>query len=192
MACVNFEPKTHIYSYKGRRVPSVTQTLEAAGLINTDFFNDEAALRGTYVHKAIEFYHNGGLNLTSLDGVIRPYVEAYFDFEKTMKFRPLYTEKLVFDPVYKYAGRLDLVGPLSGKMSVIDIKTGVPQPWTAAQLAAYRAALHKTVEIAPITGRYALQLKPSGKWSLKPYNDPRAFDVFLAALTIYNFKNGRI
>jgi hypothetical protein len=189
---ITFDAENHIYYADGYPIPSVTQALGSAGIINTEFFTEEARERGTYVHKAVELYHKGGLNISSLDSVIRPYFEAYLDFLKMTNFRPLYVEKLVFDPVYQYGGTLDLVGPLSGNMSIIDIKTGAAQRWTGAQLAAYRAALHKTVNIEPIVGKYALELRSNGKWSLKPFTSTRDFDVFLAALTINNFKAGRI
>lgn len=189
---IRLNEENHEYTVKGERFPGVTSILQGAGIIDPRWFDDEAVIRGQYVHKAIELYHTVGLNFNSLDSVIRPYVEAYLDFIKTTRFRPLYVEKKVADPVYKYCGRLDLVGPLNEKMRIIDIKTGAPQNWAPLQLTAYRNALEKTVTINEWIGLSILQLKSNGKWTMKNYKAVNCLPVFLAALTVYNFKNGRI
>lgn len=181
----------HIYTVEGTTQPGVSEILQSAELIDTRWYNDRACTRGIYVHKAIEIYHRQGLNFRTLDDELRPYVEAYLDFLKRTEFRPIIIEEPSFHPVYQYCGTVDLIGHLDA-LSLIDIKTGARPKWVGLQTAAYKALWGSRVEGKPISHRYALELRGNGKWALTRLSNKTDLEVFMAALTIYNFKNGRI
>jgi len=63
-----------VYRDGERVVPGVTGIIRAAGLMDVTGFNDYARDRGTAVHKAIELYERGTLDVDSLDEVITPYL----------------------------------------------------------------------------------------------------------------------
>jgi hypothetical protein len=163
--------------------------MDAAGLIDKTWYNDHACLRGTYVHKAVQLHHNGGVNFGKLDDEIKPYFDCYLDFLDIMKFKVIACEIMGYHSVYQYCGTADLIGrfPNSEDLSIIDIKTGAIPFWAAIQTQAYKLIFGQTRNISD---RYGLQLKPKGKFSLKAFNNTRDYDVFMSCLTLYNFKKG--
>jgi len=184
--------ESHVYRVDGQIKPGVTTVLQAAGLIDTTWFSDDAALRGTYVHRAVELYHTAGLDMDSLDSIIRPYFEAYLDFLTKSCFRVALVERPLWCQTYDYCGRPDLVGWLNDTLVLLDIKTGAPQKWAGPQTAGYCQLVGSMVDGYQITQRVALQLSSNGKWKLVPFNSRNDLPVFLAALTVWNFKNGRL
>jgi len=182
----------HIYSVDGQKMPGVSEIMDAAGIIDKRWYNERACLRGTYVHKAVELYHTTGLNLNSLDSEVAPFFNGYMEFLKDSDFKPVIVEKLSYSPLYMYCGTPDLIGYLNGELVLIDIKSGNIPKWAAIQTAAYKELFGNTIEGKPITKRMALQLKANGRYNLKIYRSRLDLDVFLAALTVYNFKHGRL
>jgi hypothetical protein len=155
-----FDPKKHRFSCGGTYVPSVTQILKDLGFFkNTNFYTEEARLRGEYVHKAIHLLELGTLDMGSVDKNHRGYLEAYIDWKVHYKVKTLMTDEKVFNREYWYAGLVDLRA--RGGM-IVDFKTGDFDDWHLLQIAAYGLCYPKGK-----TQLVDVYLKPNGRWSIK-------------------------
>jgi hypothetical protein len=181
-----FEPAEHRYFLRGQELISVTQTLKIAGLVEDRFYTEEARQRGVYVHQACQLLDEGDLDWQGLDPVLRPYVEAYQDFLRVARPLWVFIEHRVYDEVRGYAGTLDRAGLVFGRTEplIIDIKTGSLPPFVGPQTAAYRRCLPES----HTWRRAALHLRSDGSFSLVPLDDRHDESVFLAALTVAQWK----
>lgn len=188
---LHFDEPTHTYTREGVAVPSVTQAL---GVISAydgipPAILAEAAERGTAVHKAIELHLQDDLDEASLDPVIAGYFYGYWKFERETGFKPRHSEALVYSAKYGYAGTLDLEGDLHHKAAIIDTKTTRQLMASAGpQTAAYEAAFKEQHQSRRNYQRYALLLKQDSTYRLEPCTAAGDFRVFLACLTVHNFK----
>jgi hypothetical protein len=109
---------------------------------------DEAMSTGTLVHTMIEEYIKRKIDLSGTpslevsDSAQNSFL-AFLEFEKTSGIEWLEAERPVYyeDENIIYAGTLDLVARLNGKVFVLDVKTSsdfYPENWL--QVAAYRKA----------------------------------------------------
>ena len=76
-----FDPITHTFRINGVPVPSVTQALKAADIIDDRFYTDEARERGIAVHAACHYLDEECLDWETVAPEIVPYVEAYQRFK---------------------------------------------------------------------------------------------------------------
>lgn len=182
---------TGLYTFEenGRKVmyPSVSNIIAPV----VDTHAPEYHLnKGRLVHRAtaiLDSNEGGGLDWESLDPVLRPYVEAYADFRRTvgavtitMIEQPLSCHKL------RFAGCLDR---LVSAMCLWDLKCGPPRPWYGLQLAGYAhlaSARFAWVRAEPI--RQTVHLFPNGKWKLETWRDPSDKRVFMALLEVENWR----
>lgn len=184
---LTFDAATHTYRFNGVVVPSVTQALKAAGIIDYSMIPQDilrfAAQRGTAVHRACELYDLDTLDESTLDLEVGAYLKGYKAFLRDTGFQPARIEQRVYHPQHKYAGTLDRTGSLGGQLALVDFKTGVMLDGHRAQLAAYAMAL-------PMPRRYrrfGLQLKADGSYKIHefPMRDLALnFNVFLGALAV--------
>lgn len=199
---LTFDDRTHEYRWDGRVVPSVTQVLKGSGFIDDQWFTEDARMRGSAVHLAIELLEEGALDWSTVDERILPHLAAYEAFRREMNFRPILVEEKGYHPIYGYAGRPDCPGVLNGKLAVVDLKTGARQNWMGLQLAAYAELLEylpaysetlERFEDIPKQKpeRYVLELNGSGRYRLHRYNDREDFKTFLAALHCLNWRQRR-
>ena len=77
-----FDEGAHVYKVNDRVVPSVTQIIYAAGLVDDTWFTDEARNRGRIVHTASHYLDENDLVLDSLDEKYRPYLSAWERFKR--------------------------------------------------------------------------------------------------------------
>lgn len=181
-----FDESLHVYKTpEGKPLLGVTSILKMAGLIDTRFYNEESALRGTVIHALTELEDRG--IQTQTEKHISGYLDAYRAFLRETGCSISSSECVVYHKEYGFAGRLDRCAQmtnLQGEPVIIDIKTGVPCRYWPIQLAGYALALEQN----PWPKRYALQLQSNGKYRLIQYSDnPRDLGVFLAALRITRF-----
>jgi hypothetical protein len=107
---VSFDPATHSYRFHDRRLISVTQAIQAAGLIRSEWYTEAARQRGRAVHLAVHFDAEGDLEESSVSAMIRPYLEAARHFKRETGFRTELTEARVWAIDLGYAGTLDHLG----------------------------------------------------------------------------------
>ena len=99
---IQFEERIHRYTVDGRFIPSVTQVLEAAGLIDLTGIPTHilrrAGERGTRVHQAAGLLLRGELEWASVDDAIGGYVRALDSFLRNSRFQPV--KESVETPLY--------------------------------------------------------------------------------------------
>jgi hypothetical protein len=181
---IDFDEAVHSYRLNGRVVPSVTQVLKLAGVVDDEWYDDASCLRGTYVHEATEMFDKGELDEETLDPVIVPYLGAWKAFLRESKAEIIDIEKRVVNEVYRYAGTLDRIAIVAKRLTVIDIKTGSPEPSHQLQTAGYARCLPESVQ------RLAVYLRDDGTYKSVEHADFGDAHVFLAAVAVANWKLG--
>jgi len=140
-----FDQVLHEYSDGEMIIPSVTQILAVAGMIDTRWFTAEARERGHAVHSLCQRYANGerfdaiGRELASLE-----YVNALAAWFSDRHAYAIATEQMIDGMVNgrRYAGTFDLLAEIDGKRVLVDYKTGAGLKWHPAQIAAYALAVN--------------------------------------------------
>ena len=211
MSSVKLDPASHTYSLDGVRVPGVTQVLAPLndfGILPLGTL-EGAAVRGRAVHKATEEHDREPtwkpavekpwrpewVGPVPVNSSLVPYLDAWKQFLADTKFEIHAIEQQVYSRKYNYAGVLDRLGVLNGKRCVIDIKTTAAiSPQVGVQLAAYQQAVNEEL-VAPtrtkIGGyhkRFACQLRRNGTYRLEEFTDAADWSVFLALLTVHNWR----
>jgi hypothetical protein len=198
---ISFDPEAHEYRYDGKVLLSVTQMLEMAGLIFTRWFTKLSAIKGSVGHLITQLVDEGGVDESTIDPEIEGYYRAYLKFKEECGPKWTHIETMYADPHVGVAGTVDRVGSLLApgeskrKRVVLDIKTGAPQPWHAVQLAGYK---HLASRQQILSGadrshagkqkRFGLYLKKNGKYALTEYSDRRDEAIFMAAVSIANYR----
>ena len=168
-----FNPAIHEYKDGGEIIPSVTQILKVAGVIDDRWFSEESRERGSAVHDLAERYANGeredklGRSLESLE-----YVNAFARWMKEKKVYSIYTECTVHNSINgkRSAGRFDILALIGGKRVLVDLKSGGPAPWHKVQLAAYALAMFQDGTPVNPDKVANLYVKPDGTYHYRPVN----------------------
>lgn len=176
-----FDEVKGLFIVGGKRVPRVSEILVNGGIVDPKFYTEESRIRGTAVHQAVFLDIFGDLHVDNLHPVVRPYLEAWFLFKRQTNFRPIEAlcEKRLYQPIYRYVGKPDIMGFLNGRPVLIDIKSGGDGA-AKYQLAAYREF---PAILAYQPARFSLCLKNDGRYKLNVHEDPRDWLRFLEALT---------
>lgn len=136
--------ETHTYLYEGLMLPSVSQILGMK--YKNEYSNvppavlDNAAQRGTAVHKAIENYNNSGYDDGSEAVRNFKFLQKQYGFEVLDSELPLVLFK---DDMPIACGRLDMTMLMDGETGIADIKTvsSLNKEKIAYQLNLYRIGL---------------------------------------------------
>lgn len=188
-AAFRFEPEAHRYYLGNRELLSVTTVLRDVGLIDPQWFTEEARLRGEYVHTCVALHHEGTLDNATVDPMIEPYFAGYLLFLAETGFAPELVEEQVHNEALGLAGTLDLLGRLPahppGSKDLIDVKSGHIPPTVGLQLAGYVRCLPPGAY-----RRWCLNLPGDGTYRLDRCADRKDDGVFLAALQVAQFKRG--
>ena len=135
---------THTYLYEGLMLPSVSRILETK--FKGEYKNvppavlNNAAQRGTAVHKAIENYNNSGYDDGSEAVRNFKFLQKQYGFEVLDSELPLVIFK---DDMPIACGRLDMTMLIDGETGIADIKTvsTLNKEKIAYQLNLYRIGL---------------------------------------------------
>jgi hypothetical protein len=85
--------------------------------------------RGTYIHKATEYWDKGELDEFTVDPQIKGYLESWKCFRKDQNYTPVAIEYKIYNPILMVGTTIDrLPGP-------VDLKSGSPEPWHILQIA---------------------------------------------------------
>jgi hypothetical protein len=179
-----FDPAAHVYTINGRRVPSVTQVLGAAGMTNGAYWTPESRDRGTYVARATEILDRDpdDFDWDAVDDDKVGYVCAWEKFKCESGCEIVASEAQVYSEAYQFAGTLDRIIKDCGPV-LIDIKTGTFAEWHRLQTAGYRLCRDER----PL-GRAAVYLNSDGSYRCVEHLDRRDEDVFKAALAVANWR----
>jgi hypothetical protein len=174
---IEFVEDIHEYRVDGTVIHSVTQILQATGVVDYSYMpasvREAALIRGRKVHAATHFDDEGDLDESSISDELLGYVAAWRQYRAFSGFTPELIEHRGFNAEYRYAGTLDRLGTIGGKRTLVDIKTNTAEPWVACQLAAYAGffkdprTYHRVCVELHRDGTYSLpfgDLLHSGKW----------------------------
>lgn len=190
---LTFDEVNHIYRYEGNIVPSVTQILRQAGLIDFSKVNPavlEASMKfGTAVHLACEYHDKGILDENKLDVNLKPYLYAWMKFKKDFNIKIEAAEEFVYSPKYEYAGKLDR-RVIIRKRAVLDIKTSEEiYPANAIQLMGYLEAYNEGKKIQDkIQQRFIVMLSNDANYKLEEFTKLSDRVVWYSAVNIAKFR----
>jgi hypothetical protein len=181
---LTFEADGHVYRYKGRVVPSVTQVLEQLQYLQGIPWEVLKAAQefGTHVHQACHLYNQNDLDEESLDPALVPWINSYKRFLSETGFVVVDSEMLVYNPLMRYAGQLDFWGRWRNTTWVVDIKSGVVPSTVGAQLSAYLNAMPPAMEKPK--KRACLQLSDTD-YKFIEQKELSDFSLFTSALNCY-------
>jgi hypothetical protein len=164
-----FDEEKHEYRIEDKILPSVTKILSATG-VSRDYsgISPIYAKRGIAIHKAVELVDKGTLDESSLIREITPQVRGYKRFVADTGYQPLHCELRLIHRALWYAGGIDKVGRIDGKLGIIDIKAteSVDNESLKAQLIGYKILWEKNYPEQPIDFLYGLKLRRDGRPNL--------------------------
>lgn len=190
---VLFDVEAHEYTLNGAKLPSVTAILEAAKMVDYSHVDrgvlELAAQFGKAAHKATELYDQNTLNMKTLALPLVPYLQSWIEFRNTYRPEVLLIEEIVFSERYGYAGTLDRLCRIDGKITLIDIKTSTSiPPATALQTAGYVLAFRECYG-ERVQRRLCVQLRESGTPKVQEFAaHTTERDTFLSALNCYHWR----
>lgn len=200
---LHFDPVLHEYTLDGVRVPSVTQTLQASGLIDFSHVPERiiqaAKDRGTAVHRACHYWLEHDLDVLQFQKEFPSYAGYLESLIALFEVKHLVTvacELRVASYRYQFGGTLDWIGLFDGDGAILDWATGAPDDVSKdLQTAAYELAARECMaeddrlrdffqnRCRKLT-RIAVRLSKSGALPrLERYTDPRHHSEFVALVT---------
>jgi hypothetical protein len=172
-----FAEKTHEYFLEGVRIPSISHLLEMGGLVNSAWFSEKAAARGTEVHRLCADVDLGALDPADYQGEYQGYLQAHVKATKALNPVWEHIETAFVNPKFRYAGRPDRVGRVFGVMSVLDTKSGGPTDAHPIQTALQAVLVADEVHLPPVEiGRFVVYLSRTGSYRVQRHEDRRDFD----------------
>lgn len=180
---LTFDREAHIFRIDARIVPSFTQCLAVAGLVDYDYVSEYYKERGSAVHKATHYFDEGTLDPDYLESAQVGYLEAWQDCCQDHYCKWTDIERPVYSIPLQVAGIPDRNGLWDNEPAVVEIKTGDLIPATGIQLAFQQ----ELIEPRP-KRRIAVRLYENGRYEWKEYKDRDDWKVAKAALTITHFK----
>lgn len=193
MMPLELDEKKNVYrGSDGQVYPRVTSILSALELGRSYLDIDPYyAERGRVVHRCVELIDKGTLDAGSVPTDAEPFVGAYRKFLDISGYKPWRWEISLWHEK-GFAGTLDKVGRINGRLGLIDIKcTDSVDPLVDLQLCAYAVLWNRHFRDMPLEFKYALQLKPNGEPNLvtKYTNTPIA--LWDSVMEVYQWKKTR-
>jgi len=117
---------------------------------------------------------------------------AWEDWKKSVNLKPIWIEQTVWSDTYGYAGTMDLLAEVNGKLTVVDWKTGKAiYPEAYLQNAAYRHALREMGHGDPVQGIIVRLPKntedPEFEAKAVPESEATLFDIFLHTFKLWKW-----
>ena len=149
---------------------------------------EEAAEKGLTAHDWFEqFIKTGQEPPLPKDKEVQNSIKGFKEWLKNNKVEWLGSEIVVGHEKHRYAGKIDALGKINGKMALIDFKTSSFVDYNFnIQLSGYQLAL-ESMDCPPIEERWILQFPKKGDFVAKLADTDVEEDkeVFLSALKIY-------
>ena len=203
---LEYDDKAHSYKVEGVKVPSVTRVVDGCfpkdlthwalsiGQEEYDKVINDALEIGNDTHQWIEHYINYGHACAEPEDYISKSVNAFLDW--TTEYNPEWVdaERKVYCDKYKYAGTVDAVAKINGRVCVIDFKTSkkVYKPYHL-QVTAYAQAIKRMDGLRRWPLGIILRLdKETGKFEHKVFEPKHNFDTFKKCLELKQWSSLRI
>lgn len=188
---LTFEEERHLYYLNGLEVPSVTTLMKP---LSSDFYStvdpevlNKAAKRGTAIHNAVENYAKFGIE--DIPPVYAGYFAGFREWWDSRKPEVLATETKVYHKILRYAGTVDLLCIIDGRVTLVDYKTSaqVNSKLCAVQLEAYDRAWES--HDIKVDDRLILHLSKKGYQEVRFPRSGKCWSVFSSLMTIKNYIN---
>ena len=203
---LEYDDKAHSYKVEGVKVPSVTRVVDGCfpkdlthwalsiGQEEYDKVISEALEIGNDTHQWIEDYINYGHACTEPEDYISKSVNAFLDW--TTEYNPEWVdaERKVYCDKYKYAGTVDAVAKINGRIVVIDFKTSkkIYKPYHL-QVTAYAQAIKRMDGLRRWPLGIILRLdKETGKFEQKVFEPKHNCNTFKKCLELKQWSSLRI
>jgi len=213
---LDYDDAAHSYKVEGIKVPSVTRVVDgcfpkhlvdwALGIGEEEYHRiiDEALEIGNYTHKWIEdyiqtnskYFPKSGLHYLGklLHPQQYPSIDAFKKWRKEFNPEWIDSERKIYCDKYKYAGTVDAVAKINGRVCVIDFKTSkkIYKPYHL-QVTAYAQAIKRIDGL----GRWPLGMilrldKETGEYEQKVFEPKDHFNVFKKCLELRQWSSLRI
>lgn len=188
---LEFNSAEHKFTVNGIKLPSVTQlmtplTEELYDGIPKDILA-KAAERGSMVHKAIEYNLKYGID--DIADEYRNYYDAYLKWKSEYNISIVHSELKLYHRVMMYAGIIDALAWVDGKLTLIDFKctAEITDMTCGVQLEAYKQAL-KSHNI-DVESKQIIQLTKQGEFNVHEYplEDIERWEVFSSLKFVYDY-----
>jgi len=203
---LEYDDKAHSYKVEGVKVPSVTRVVDGCfpkdlthwalsiGQEEYDKVISEALEVGNDTHQWIEHYINYGHACAEPEDYISKSVNAFLDW--TTEYNPEWVdaERKIYCDKYKYAGTVDAVAKINGRVCVIDFKTSkkVYKPYHL-QVTAYAQAIKRMDGLRRWPLGMILRLdKETGEFEQKVFEPKHNFNTFKKCLELKQWSSLRI
>ncbi len=191
---LRFYDNGHIYELNDVPIPSVTTIMKPIsefeyGSINESTLN-VAASKGTAVHNSIENYIK--YQFEDCDPEYLGYFKAFKEWWEINKPELVGSEIRAYHKTMRYAGTIDLLAVIKGKLTLVDFKTtaSIMTKLCRVQLEAYKSEL--TSHGVEIERKVSLHMRKDGTWVAEKYlvNDIEAWKLFTQLSSFYWAKVG--
>ena len=203
---LEYDDKAHSYKVEGVKVPSVTRVVDGCfpkdlthwalsiGQEEYDKVINDALEIGNDTHQWIEHYIKYGHACTEPEDYISKSVNAFLDW--TTEYNPEWVdaERKIYCDKYKYAGTVDAVAKINGRVCVIDFKTSkkVYKPYHL-QVTAYAQAIKRMDGLRRWPLGMILRLdKETGDFEQKVFEPKHNFNTFKKCLELKQWSSLRI
>ena len=203
---LEYDDKAHSYKVEGVKVPSVTRVVDGCfpkdlthwalsiGQEEYDKVINDALEIGNDTHQWIEHYIKYGHACTEPEDYISKSVNAFLDW--TTEYNPEWVdaERKVYCDKYKYAGTVDAVANINGRIVVIDFKTSkkIYKPYHL-QVTAYAQAIKRMDGLRRWPLGMILRLdKETGDFEQKVFEPKHNFNTFKKCLELKQWSSLRI
>jgi hypothetical protein len=179
--------ETHTYTLGDHVLPSVTQIIKAAGLVDTTWFTETGRQTGDDVAYLTELYDREQHDKVAMILDERPELGGYLDAWSLFLGQSGFDIEQIEGRVYctNVAGTFDRYGYLGGYPTVVDIKRYAHTPWHGVQLAGYAFAHAPFGDVEPYR-RAGVHLKADGTYKLHRFEDPADYEIWHAIVRQYH------
>ena len=190
----DFDEEKHLYTLNGVKLPSVTEIMKPLAdkeykAVSEEVLN-HAAKRGTAVHNAIENWIKYEIDDISEEN--RGYFNSFLKWWTENTPELVGSEIRAYHRRLMYAGTVDLLCYIGGKLTLVDYKTTytVLEKNCAVQLEAYNQML-KSFGIC-VERKMILHLTKTGEPKVYEYPvaDLERLEVFKSLKCVYSYLNG--
>ena len=203
---LDYDEGAHSYKVDGVKVPSVTRVVDgcfpknltdwalSVGKEEYDNVINEALEIGNHAHSWIENYIVYGHACNVPGSHIKPSIDAFLKWYEDVK--PVWkdAERKIYCDKYKYAGTVDAVAKINGRVCVIDFKTSkkVYKPYHL-QVTAYAQAIKRIDGLRQWPLGIILRLdKETGEYEQKVFEPKDHFHIFQKCLELKQWSSLRI
>jgi hypothetical protein len=193
-ALVNWAANTAVECIQGSINPGVSydeiqlHTIFEAGRKAHFQKKVDAGNIGSLVHKWIEQYIKNENPATPINEGLRESIDHFMKWVVKYDVKFLLAEQVVYSKRYKFAGMLDFICTIEGKMYIGDTKTssGIYNEYFL-QTAAYRYARHEEFPEEKYAGQLIIRIGKDGEFEFAVVRDTKTYqDMFRAFLSAQN------